>query len=250
MNRLKVLTLFALLAILVVACSSESSVTGEITFEGNSNIPEDVTVSVQIQDTSLAGAPAEVIGKQIITDATEFPIPYDVSYDSDQIIDNHTYTMRARIEAAAGSLLYINDTAIPVITRDNPTEDVEIPVIEVVSAGGGGGAAVTGEVVYAQRIALPEDAIVTVQIQDTSLADAPAKVIGEQVIETNGRQVPIPYSVSYDPDVIDERFTYTMSARITNGAGDLLWINDTAIPVITQGNPTEGVVIPVVQVGG
>jgi uncharacterized lipoprotein YbaY len=38
-----------------------------------------------------------------------------------------------------------------------------------------------------------------------------------------------------------------MSARITNGAGDLLWINDTAIPVITHGNPTEGVVIPVVQ---
>jgi putative lipoprotein len=113
-----------------------------------------------------------------------------------------------------------------------------------------GGAAVTGEVTYQQRIALPEDAILTVQIQDTSLADAPAKVIGEQIIETDGRQVPIPYSVSYDPDVIDERFTYTMSARITDGAGNLLWINDTAIPVITQGNPTEDVVIPVVQAGG
>jgi putative lipoprotein len=112
------------------------------------------------------------------------------------------------------------------------------------------GAAVTGDVTYMQRIALPEDAVVTVQIQDTSLADAPATIIGEQVIETDGRQVPIPYSVSYDPSVIDERHTYTMSARITNGAGDLLWINDTAIPVITQGNPTEDVVIPVVQVGG
>jgi uncharacterized lipoprotein YbaY len=62
--------------------------------------------------------------------------------------------------------------------------------------------------------------------------------------------VPIPYSVSYDPDVIDERFTYTMSARITDSAGNLLWINDTAIPVITHNNPTEGVVIPVVQAGG
>ena len=81
-------------------------------------------------------------------------------------------------------------------------------------------------------------------------ADAPATVIGEQVIETNGAQVPIPYSVSYDPSVIDERHTYTMSARITDGDGNLLWINDTAIPVITQGNPTEGVVIPVVQVSG
>jgi putative lipoprotein len=250
MKHIKPMSIIFGFAFFLVACSGQSSVSGEITYKGNPEIPDGATVTVQIEDTSLADAPAEVIGEQIITDATEFPIPYEVSYDADQIIDNHTYTMRARIEGADGSLLYINDTAIPVITRDNPTEDVEIPVIEVAAAGGGEGAAVTGDVTYAQRIALPEDAIVTVQIQDTSLADAPAKVIGEQVIETNGRQVPIPYSVSYDPGVIDERFTYTMSARITNSAGDLLWINDTAIPVITQGNPTEGVVIPVVQVGG
>jgi putative lipoprotein len=131
MNRLKLLPLFLLLAILVAACSSQSSVSGEITFEGGAGIPDDATISVQIQDTSLADAPAEVIGEQVIDDAGDFPVAYEVSYDPDQIIDNHTYTMSARITGSDGSLLYINDTAIPVITNGNPTENVEIPVIQV-----------------------------------------------------------------------------------------------------------------------
>ncbi len=131
MNRLKLLPLFILLAIVVAACSSQSSVSGEITFQGGGGIPDDATVTVQIQDTSLADAPAEVIGEQVITDAGEFPVSYDVSYDPDQIVENHTYTMRARITASDDTLLYINDTSIPVITNGNPTEDVEIPVIQV-----------------------------------------------------------------------------------------------------------------------
>jgi heat shock protein HslJ/uncharacterized lipoprotein YbaY len=110
-------------------------------------------------------------------------------------------------------------------------------------------ACVTGTVTYLQRIALPEDAVVQVQIQDTSLADAPAEVIGEQIIENPG-QVPIPYEVCYDPGLIQDNHSYSMSARITDGDGNLLWINDTVTPVITRGNPTEDEEIPVIQVGG
>jgi uncharacterized lipoprotein YbaY len=115
--------------------------------------------------------------------------------------------------------------------------------------GAAGGAAVTGTVTYLQRIALPEDAVVQVEIRDTSLADAPAETIGVQVIHTNGRQVPIPYVVRYNPAVIVENHTYTMSARISDSEGNLLFINDTAIPVITNDNPTENVEILVVQTG-
>lgn len=109
----------------------EASVTGMITNQDGAAIPEGATVTVQIQDTSLADAPAEVIGEQVITGSTEFPVPYEVAYDPSQIQDNHQYTMSARITGGDGSLLFINDTAILVITRDNPTEEVEIPVIQV-----------------------------------------------------------------------------------------------------------------------
>jgi putative lipoprotein len=132
MKRIALLLILFALAVLTVACgSSEASVTGAITFEGDAEIPDDAKVIVKIEDSSLADAPAETIGEQIITNDTQFPIPYEVTYDADEIVDNHTYTMRARIEGADGSLLFINDTSIPVITRGNPTDEVEIPVIQV-----------------------------------------------------------------------------------------------------------------------
>ena len=105
---------------------------------------------------------------------------------------------------------------------------------------------VTGTVTYLQRIALPPDAVVTVRIEDVSKADALAEVIGEQVIQTKGAQVPIPFSVAYDPDKIIDNHTYSLRVRIEDGTGKLLFINDTSIPVITNGNPTQDIEVIVV----
>ena len=58
----------------------------------------------------------------------------------------------------------------------------------------------------------------------------------------------IPFSVTYDRSLIDERFTYTVSARITDADGNLLFINDTSIPVITGGAPTSDVEVPVIEI--
>jgi putative lipoprotein len=74
--------------------------------------------------------------------------------------------------------------------------------------------------------------------------------MGEQVIETEGRQVPIPFSVSYDASTIEDSHTYSLRVRIEDGAGKLLFINDTSVPVITRGNPTQDVEVIVVPVGG
>lgn len=109
-------------------------------------------------------------------------------------------------------------------------------------------AQVTGTVTYRPRIALPPDAVITVQIQDVSLADATAEIIGEQVIQAEGRQVPFDYAVSYDPDEIQPNDRYSMSARIEDGEGTLLFASDTNIAVITEDNPTSDVEIVVRQV--
>lgn len=74
-----------------------ATVSGVITNQEGVAIPEGATVSVQIQDTSLADALAEVIGQQVITGATGFPIPYEVSYDPGQIQENNQYSMSARL---------------------------------------------------------------------------------------------------------------------------------------------------------
>ncbi|MBE2222010.1 MAG: META domain-containing protein [Anaerolineae bacterium] len=109
-------------------------------------------------------------------------------------------------------------------------------------------AEVTGEIVYKERIALPDDATVTVQIQDISLADAPATVIGEQSYLTEGQQVPLPFVVAYDSAAIEENHSYGLSIRITAADETLLFTNDTVIPVITNGNPTSDIVANVIMV--
>ena len=108
----------------------------------------------------------------------------------------------------------------------------------IVPAGGGTGATVTGTVAYRERIALPPTAVIKVQLVDVSRADAPAVVLGEQLIEAGGRQVPFAFEIPYDPARIDQRYTYAVQARIEND-GQLLFINDQRYAVITRGAPTE-----------
>lgn len=109
-------------------------------------------------------------------------------------------------------------------------------------------ASVSGAITFREDGELPADAVINVMIEDSSLADAPAKVIGEQTI-TDPEPGPVPFEVCYDPEDIDERFTYGMRVRIEDSDGNLLWINDTHTPVITNGE-TEAVEVEVTKVGG
>ena len=108
---------------------------------------------------------------------------------------------------------------------------------------------ITGTLSYLQRIALPPDAVVTVKIEDTSKADVVAEVIGEQIIQTKGNQVPFAFSIPYNAKQIEENHRYSLQVRIEDGGGKLLFINDAYIPVITSGNPTQDIEIILVQVG-
>jgi putative lipoprotein len=108
--------------------------------------------------------------------------------------------------------------------------------------------AITGTVTKLDRRALPAGAVVTVQLQDVSLADAPATVVGEHVITTGGEQVPIPFSIEYDADAIDERNSYSLRATITID-GDLRYTSTQSYPVITHGYPADDVEILVRMVG-
>ncbi len=105
---------------------------------------------------------------------------------------------------------------------------------------------VMGTLGFMQPVEIPSGSTLTVQLQDTSLADVPAKILGETVI-VDFSVLPVPFSVSFDPTLIDTRNTYSISARITDEAGNLIFINTSAYPVITRGNPSvvEVIVEPV-----
>ena len=117
---------------------------------------------------------------------------------------------------------------------------VGCPSTSDVPAAGGGAVTsqVTGSVTYRERIALPPTAVVTVRLVDVSLADAPSVLITEQVIRTEGRQVPFEFALAYDASRILPSHTYAVQARIENG-DRLLFISDKMNPVITRDAPTH-----------
>jgi putative lipoprotein len=93
---------------------------------------------------------------------------------------------------------------------------------------------VTGTVSYRERIALPPGAVVLVQLRDVSLMDIAAKLISEQIIKPE-HSVPIPFSLPYAAQDIDERMTYSVFATIRSG-DRLLFVSDRSYPVLTRGN--------------
>ena len=104
-------------------------------------------------------------------------------------------------------------------------------------------------VTYREKIALPpQGVVVIVKVEDVSRADAPAVIIGEQIIENPKHQVPIPFEIEYNPDDIDERYTYAMRVRIEVD-GELWFINTTRHQVITRGFPTNDVEVMLEKVG-
>ncbi|HAS6054775.1 YbaY family lipoprotein [Vibrio vulnificus] len=106
---------------------------------------------------------------------------------------------------------------------------------------------ISGTIFYRERIALPEDAAVTLVLEDVSLADAPAKVIAKHKFITNGKQVPLSFDLAYDSKKIIANHRYNVRARIEVN-GRLRFISDTIVPVITDEANTHNVEIMVVGV--
>ena len=105
-------------------------------------------------------------------------------------------------------------------------------------------ALIQGEVFYLNRMALPADAQLTVSLNDVSLADAPAKVLSRQEINTAGKQVPISFTLTYDPTQVQANHTYSISARIEQ-QGQLLYINTEHIRVKLDGTDPQPVRVKV-----
>jgi putative lipoprotein len=113
------------------------------------------------------------------------------------------------------------------------------------SPSGPSSAAVSGTVVWRERIMLPPQTKVIVRLQDVSLADAPARVIAEAVIPA--QTPPVAFSLGYDPATISPTARIAVSARVEVD-GQLRFINDTHIAVI-NGGPTKDVTVLVKGVG-
>ena len=240
-----------------VFAQSGAQVTGTLTYLPRIALPDDAVVNVQLQEVSRADAPATVLAEQeFVTGGAQVPLPFALDYDPAAIAEQLTYVVRATIRASDGQLLWTTDTFIPVITQGNPTSGIEIVLVQVGPpevpdiANEFPVAVLNGSLTYLQFIALPDDAVVFVQLEQVPLNDEPTLVLGSQQFATEGNQVPFAFSISYNPDLINPERSYVVQAGIAAGDGQLLWITPAGgFPVLTQGNPSSDFEIVLVQVG-
>lgn len=107
MKKLSLLAATALLG----ACQSmnppaKASLDGEVFYLQRIALPPAATLSVSLQDVSLADAPAVVLAEQNGPVKGQVPLPFHLSYDPAQVKPGHRYSVSARIEVA-GQLVFI-----------------------------------------------------------------------------------------------------------------------------------------------
>jgi putative lipoprotein len=96
-------------------------------------LPEGTAWTVELQNTSLADAPAVSVAEArgVIEDPSVTELRFAIPYDPEAIVDTDTYTLQARITDANGDLLYVNDTAVMVLTDESESTEVTFPVVAV-----------------------------------------------------------------------------------------------------------------------
>ena len=109
-------------------------------------------------------------------------------------------------------------------------------------AGEGGMATLEGRVFYRERIALPPNAEISVQLEDVARADAAATVIAAMRFGPEGGP-PWDFALAYDPGRLDSRGRHVVRARIEVD-GRLWFTNTDSIPAFSgDGDGTVQVLV-------
>ena len=99
-------------------------------------------------------------------------------------------------------------------------------------------ASVKGTAVIRQRVALPNNTVVTFQLLDASRSGSQAVVLAEQKTTTNGQQAPFQFDLKYDPAKIQQSGTYVVTGNASVD-GRVRYTATSQYRVITAGNPTS-----------
>lgn len=213
-------------------------VRGTVTYRQRGNFQRNSTLTVRLVDITSANAPAITVGEQRIEITNQqSPIPFEIRVNPNRINQNRRYAVQAEM-SSNGRTTLATDKTYNVLTQGNPgTIDINlVPIGSIGNDQGNNSKVIRGTVSYRERIALPNNSSVTVQLVDG--LDSSANVLSETNFNTNNRQVPIPFELRYNPNQIDTRRRYYIRAEIDTD-GRLAFATNENIAVLTQGSPTD-----------
>jgi len=94
---------------------------------------------------------------------------------------------------------------------------------------------IEGTVLYRERMMLPPDAQLDIQLEDVSRADAPATVLAT-VTQPTATAPPWPFRITYDPEEQGSRHRYGLRATVSHN-GRLLFTSDTFVDAFAEQAP-------------
>ena len=215
--------------------------TGTVTYLERIALDPAAVIEVELQDVS-SGTPVVVTSTQVNAAGQQVPIPFELPYDATMIQAAATYLLYGRI-LVNGAATWATPTGVPVLTNGAPTSNVELRVSPVATATGG---SIQGTVTTARPPAqLPAGATLQVELREPMLADAPA--VAQVQMPLDGMNFPFSFDLPYDSATIAADRAYVVDARVLSG-GQLLYTTLAPVPVLTNGAPASGIVVPVAEV--
>ena len=191
--------------------------------------PSDTAVAiVTLVDQTAAAEAGSIVGEQRIEDITSTPVAFEVLYDEAVIDPSHSYALYASI--VDGELGWNSEAPVPVITG-GPKTNVELPVAATAAFP----ATIEGDIVPPVAADLPPDAVaiaVLVKEETGTLVS-----VATEVEIASGPSVP--FSLGYDPDLVDPGSHYVVEATIVDGSR--VWESLEPADVIVDGAPATDV---------
>ncbi len=202
--------LLAASAFSVAGCGSANTVSGDVRFHRDVDLPDGATVTVLLLDTSLADASAFELGRDVINDAERLPARFSIQYDPGDVDGRAEITLQARVEVG-DDLLYINDTVHPVLTGGNPRNS-DVQVISV-SEFDQCVEPLRGQI-YSSfwEGDLPDDAVLEIRLWDVSEPEERLLVV-EAKFEDPG-SFPIEFELPFEGVAISRHHRYELQADI------------------------------------
>ena len=96
------------------------------------------------------------------------------------------------------------------------------------------GIAITGSISYLQKIALTDKSVAEIKLIDVTLKNAPELLVSRQFISPAG-QIPIKFTLPYNPAQIDPTHKYEVRARILE-AGKPVFVSKIIYPALSNGS--------------
>ncbi|HYO44196.1 MAG TPA: YbaY family lipoprotein [Candidatus Limnocylindrales bacterium] len=210
---------------------------GQLTFTEDHDLTADATAIVALVEGTAGPQAGTIVASQVISPPGDEPVAFELLYPLDTTSPDRRYFLWAGI--TDGDLAWVTPIGVAVKAPWPLTEGIDLPLKfrpDLLKAAVSGSIAGVGLDSARDPKAYGTALIVRVDTGET---------VGFQLISPAGA-APIPFSVPYDPTLLDPNADYVVRGSVWDGT--VLWAAAAGVPVITRDNATSNVVVTVTAV--